>query len=444
VTPVGRRTSRLAPVAALVAAAACGASAAPSAPAPLSDFQRYLTDAAFRRSELLASLVNPSNAYSSLRIAHYATGDASDWDLLPEWNPVAEPVVAADLDAPAGSTLALTSAAAPLAFPATVASLDDPALLAAGKAAFERYPMQLAAYFQQTVVSRASAAHYGLWVDAQLGVGGLSRARMGDGSVAIALTCSSCHSAPGAGGAIAAGVPNAALDVGAAILDSQGEPDGPGSPDPIAAWGPGRIDVTTTAGTEPARITDLRPVKFLTYLQQDATVRARDVVALAIRIETLVITSNDSAVRPPRMLVLAMAAYVDSLAAGLPALSAATAASPDGSDLFAAGCASCHVEPGLTGNPVALSVVGTDPTLGLSPSRGTGDYRVPSLRGVASRGPLLHDATLPSVEALLDPSRLTASYTGRLHGSGAVPGHPYGLSLSPSDRQALVAFLQAL
>jgi len=93
---------------------------------------------------------------------------------------------------------------------------------------------------------------------------------------------------------------------------------------------------------------------------------------------------------------------------------------------------------------VPLSIIGTDPTLGLSLSRGTGTYRVPSLHGVGARGPLLHDGTVPSVAALFEPARLTPSFKQRLHGPGAVPGHAFGLDLSSADRAALVSYLEAL
>ena len=107
----------------------------------------YLSDPAYARAELTASLVNPGNGYSALRLAHYATGDAADWDRLPEWNPPAEPIAAGELDAPGGaSPAALSASAAPLALPASVSSSDDPALLALGEAAFARYPAQLAPY----------------------------------------------------------------------------------------------------------------------------------------------------------------------------------------------------------------------------------------------------------------------------------------------------------
>jgi mono/diheme cytochrome c family protein len=267
---------------------------------------------------------------------------------------------------------------------------------------------------------------------------------MADGSVALAVTCSTCHAAPGADGALAAGLPDHRLNVGQAILDATGSSLDAATATAIAAWGPGRLDVTTTTGTEPARIPDLRPVQWLTFLQQDATLRVVDPTALAIRIETLIITSNDDVVRPPRVLALALASYVASLATTLPSPAAAAAASPGGALVFAAQCTGCHVPPGLTGAPVPLSLIGTDPTLGLSAVRGTGTYRVPSLHGVGSRGPLLHDGTVPGVAAMFDPARTTPAFTGKLHGSGAVPGHTFGLDLPAGDRAALVEFLQAL
>jgi hypothetical protein len=45
---------------------------------------------------------------------------------------------------------------------------------------------------------------------------------------------------------------------------------------------------------------------------------------------------------------------------------------------------------------------------------------------------------------MFDPARLTRAFTQRLHGEGAVPGHPFGLDLSDGDRSALVAYLRAL
>src|SRR5215471_12940208 len=64
----------------------------------------YLDDPAFARAELVASLVNASNGYSAVRLAHYATGTDGDWNRLPEWNPPAETILASELDAPGGAS----------------------------------------------------------------------------------------------------------------------------------------------------------------------------------------------------------------------------------------------------------------------------------------------------------------------------------------------------
>lgn len=404
----------------------------------------YLTGGPGARQALEASIVNPRNAYSALRLARYQTGDAADWTRLPVFNPPAEPIAASELDQAAGArAAALSAAAAPLALPAEGASLDDGALIALGRQAFARYPTQLAAYMRVALTSRAAAGRYGLWVDEGAGVGGLVRARMPDGSVWLAVTCATCHTARGSDGRLVDGLPNAALDVGRAVLDSQGIlPEA--SADPRAAWGPGRLDVSTTAGTEPARIPDLRPVRWLTHLHQDATLRGSDPVTLAIRLETLIITANSQTIRPPRIVTLALAAYVRSLGDELPAPDAAAAGSPAGAAVFGASCVGCHAGPGFTGAPVALGAVGTDLTLGRSAERGTGTYRVPSLRGVGTRGPLLHDGTIPSLAALFDPARLSPAFGDRLHGTGPVRGHTYGLALPDADRQALVSYLQHL
>ncbi len=94
--------------------------------------------------------------------------------------------------------------------------------------------------------------------------------------------------------------------------------------------------------------------------------------------------------------------------------------------------------------------VGTDPTLALGTRRGTGYYKVPSLRGVWYRGPFEHNGSVAMLEDWFDPRRLRCNYepTGWKGPAGtttrAVPGHRFGLNLSPDDRRALIAFLKAL
>jgi hypothetical protein len=93
--------------------------------------------------------------------------------------------------------------------------------------------------------------------------------------------------------------------------------------------------------------------------------------------------------------------------------------------------------------------VGTDPTLALTTRRGTGLYKIPSLRGVWYRGPLSHDGSVATLEDWFDPSRHDDDYvpTGWI-GWGvehrAVPGHDIGLDLKPEEREALLAFLRTL
>jgi cytochrome c5 len=269
-------------------------------------------------------------------------------------------------------------------------------------------------------------------------VGGLVRMETADGVSHLAYSCATCHAGERAG-ALVIGVPCETLDLGAlAVGASMGRPNTRAR----LAWGPGRVDVTTSEGTEPVRIPDLRPVRDLGFLHHTGSVAQRDLASLAVRLETLIITSNAGTIRPPREVALGLAAYVWSLSETIPKAAPRTAEELRGQGLFAASCASCHAPPGYTGAPVALGEVGTDPALGRSAERGTGRYRVPSLRGVSVRGQLLHDGSLSTVEEVLAPGRMQAGYVSRR--GGAVVGHVYGLSLSEEDRAALAAFLRTL
>jgi hypothetical protein len=401
-----------------------------------SEATRYLSEEAFRRAELSASLVTTTNDYAALRLAHYAGGDRR-WESLPEWNPRVDVVRAAELDD--GTAARATMSAQATALAVDSVAIDDDAMRALGERAFFRYPTQLAAYAKGALGSRAAAARYGLWVDEARGVNGFVRAELADGSAGLSLSCASCH-ARWDGTTVVAGVGNDALDLGRLVAEAS---DAPAS-SPFFGWGRGRVDVTTEAGSLPVRTSDLRPTRWLTHLHHDATVAKRDRTALAIRLETLIITSHGEAVRPPRAVTWALAVFLESLADALSFAPPRSAAATRGAATFGALCVGCHAPPGLTGAPVPLAAVGTDPSVGLSPDRGTGLYRVPSLRGVGSRPLLLHDASIPTLEALFDPTRLTAAFESGLRGMGPVLGHAYGLELGPAERADLVAFLRDL
>ena len=83
------------------------------------------------------------------------------------------------------------------------------------------------------------------------------------------------------------------------------------------------------------------------------------------------------------------------------------------------------------------------------PARGTGYYKVPSLRGVWYRGPLEHNGSVATLEDWFDPGRLRGDYlpTGFI-GYGirtrAVKGHEFGLKLPSGDKKALIGFLRML
>jgi mono/diheme cytochrome c family protein len=404
----------------------------------------YLHDASFRRATLVASLVRTGNEYSRVRLASYDTGDANDWSRLAEWNPRVEPLPLGELDRPGGARAGAPLGPAARALSLSDAALrgDEAALLALGEEAFFRYPVQLAQEAELATTSRDAFAQYGFWSDDARGAGGLVRVELPDGTPTFAYTCATCHGARREG-RLVLGVPNDRLDLGRLTFDAatRGGPVDPTLGALWRSWGPGRLDVTTAFGGEPVRIADLRPVRWLSHLHADATVAQKDRATLAVRIETLLVTVHSATNRPPRAVALGLAAYVWSLADTLPA---PPAEAPRGAAVFAENCARCHVPPAFTGPPVPLDVVGTDPTIGLSAVRGTGTYRVPSLHGVSTRGPLLHDASLPDLAHMFDPARLTDDFDGGRHGPGAVRGHVFGLALSDAERAALLAYLATL
>lgn len=115
------------------------------------------------------------------------------------------------------------------------------------------------------------------------------------------------------------------------------------------------------------------------------------------------------------------------------------------------GCPACHTPPLYTSNAltpvdgfqiprdhlqrykIIPRSVGTDPDLALRTRKGTGYYKVPSLKGVWYRGPFQHGGAANTLEDWFDPSR-----------PPRVPGHPFGLKLTDTDREALIAFLKTL
>jgi len=131
------------------------------------------------------------------------------------------------------------------------------------------------------------------------------------------------------------------------------------------------------------------------------------------------------------------------------------------------GCAGCHTPPLYTNNKLTPAlgfripvdhktkydilpvVVGTDPMLATATRRGTGYYKVPSLKGVWYRGPFEHEGSVKSLEDWFDPARLRDDYVptgfvGYGRDTRAIRGHEFGLRLDAGDKAALIAFLKTL
>jgi mono/diheme cytochrome c family protein len=296
---------------------------------------------------------------------------------------------------------------------ATGWTLDD--LRALGERAFFRYPLQPS---DTMPAALASEDHAGVWQhEGRFGAVWVSLPR---GLVRAAFTCATCHASK-VGDRLVPGRNNADLDA-PRVYDNGNVPNVIGLATP--SWGRGLVDVTADAIDNPVAITDLRPVRYQQNLHHAATLH-NEPVALAVRIETLIITSHSQAVRPPRKIAAALAVYLLGLAPTTPLPGGAGAA------VFARECGSCHTGEAASGPAVPLGAIGTDPAVGQSPERGTGTYRVPSLRAVGDRRRMFASGAIEDLDALLAPDRTVA-------------GHRFGLGLDAGERAALLAYLRGL
>jgi hypothetical protein len=131
------------------------------------------------------------------------------------------------------------------------------------------------------------------------------------------------------------------------------------------------------------------------------------------------------------------------------------------------GCEHCHTPPLYTNNQlipvdgfeppadhkrrfdIMETRVGTDSRYALETHKGTGYYKVPSLKGVWYRGPFEHNGSVATLEDWFDLARLRNDYvpTGFKGYDGrtrSVKGHRFGLDLSAEEKEALIAFLKTL
>lgn len=119
------------------------------------------------------------------------------------------------------------------------------------------------------------------------------------------------------------------------------------------------------------------------------------------------------------------------------------------------GCITCHTPPLYTNNKLTPASgfeprpgdvaqydifnvsVGTDSVSTLYTRRGTGYYKVPSLRNVWMQQAFLHNGNIATLEDLFNPARITRT-------SNRIKGHPFGLTLTDADKRALITFLKSL
>jgi hypothetical protein len=175
---------------------------------------------------------------------------------------------------------------------------------------------------------------------------------------------------------------------------------------------------------------------------------------------------KDGIKRTPDALLYALALFIESLQPP-PNPNQPSAASGRGQAVFTKqGCGNCHTAPLYTNNRLTLAEgyhpsesvmrltgamnisVGTDPNLALKTRKGTGFYRVPSLRMVWLEAALLHDGSIGTLEEMFNPARLKPDFRSSnwapIAQPHAVEGHPFGLKLAPEDRADLIAFLKTL
>ena len=128
------------------------------------------------------------------------------------------------------------------------------------------------------------------------------------------------------------------------------------------------------------------------------------------------------------------------------------------------GCAVCHPAPLYTNNKLTPAMgfrvppelrkrdaildvsVGTNRSLATETRRGTGFYKVPSLRYLWLRILYGHEGSAASLEEWFDPSRLRRDYEpkGYHYDPSPIEGHEFGLRLNSEEKSALIAFLRTL
>ena len=402
---------------AVTVAVACDADLSPDPDVPA-----YLGDSATRRQLLEAALWRPDLPYSRELLDSYGLG-TSGWDLLPKQAAKVRPFTTYDADAlargdrlVAGALHALESDTPP----------DRPtAWRALGQRVFAEWPLRTDAYLTWLAANPARWNEFGVAPRADGTVRGLVVYTDQGVPPSVGVTCAFCH-----GGDDVMGRGDRRLDVGA-VRAAHALAIGRDASD-LNAWGPGRADVTDDGVPSVTAIPDLWGLSHATYLNHSGVIAVDSPSTLALRFETQYIKGHRMRRRPPRSLMWALAQFLTTLTppqTGGPfkASNAAPELIAAGGDQFQQRCAGCH-DParGYSGDLVAAGALAVDAAVATTPERGTGFYKVPSLTAVRANAPYLHDGSAPTLHSLL------------------AAGHPFGTAADPSQRNALIAFLNTL
>jgi mono/diheme cytochrome c family protein len=372
---------------------------------------RFVQDAGFRRECLVRSLESHQNQYARERITRYTP---EDWGGLRLAAFKTRPVRPSDLGRPAPAPDESWQSIPVGDFPDTRDGLAK-----RGEQMFTRFPAQLEQSMFPVLREPGGPARYGLW-QTEESVGGLVWVAL-PGGVFPALTCSSCHASVDESGKLRPGVPHHLFDIGKAKDDAMNRRG------LYSTWGPGREDIAADGQDNPVVMADLRPVRFQSHLHRTANVR-NSLVALALRVETGIITAYSSKVRPEPRDAFALAYYLWTLG---DALDTQAPLRHPGRPVFERHCASCHQRPALAGVPIAPAIIHSPVANMPNTARGTGKVRTPSLLGVSARRLLLYGGEAQGIDSLLDPARKRG-------------GHTIGAALADDERQAIGAYLKSL
>jgi mono/diheme cytochrome c family protein len=401
------------------------------------DPEAYVDDVAYGRGILERDLVSVDNLYAQKRLERY--GVEEHWEGLAERDPVTRSLRRQDVERLlAGEEPELDAFEATSFAPEELPDSDEE-WIALGRRVFFEYPLRHdPTYTALAGLEDGALEEAGFLRDGDAYVG-LAVFEEND-RVRVGNTCAQCHATADQDG-FSGRLSNRTMDIGAARLRVMGLEPGDLPPEleststaDLDRLGPGRMDVLSDGEFNPYAIPDFGGLVDMPYLHHNANWHHRGVATLAVRCETLFITSNSERTRIPRVLSWAFAMYVRSLSAPDPLRSIDDGAAFEaGEALFESeGCVDCHAPPLYTSDrEVEVEYIGTDPLAGLSRQRETGLYRVPSLRGVGRTAPYLHHGAFGTLEAMFDPDR-------------DEPGHEYGLDLSEADRALLIGFLERI